>query len=540
MKKKLLVFVELACVGMLGLLLWRPVPDAQVCEPTTPQKELLYLRRLSLDLRGQVPSVTELDQVAKAGKVPETLIDKMLNSQGMIHQLREYHRGLLWTNISNILLTNVAWRLSGNGTTRPLFIASQGRKRAYRGANVECLNEPVQRDAQGKITCKKSNFTESNGKVVEVCREGYVMIKPYWDPTTSLKVCAYGAQAALSGKNSAGNTLDCSTSTGSTACGCGPGLRWCQFGSRTRTTITSAMVEQTLRFVGELVKNKKPYSDVLVSRDMEVNGPLSHYLRYQVQTGGNILPALPKQGFTTPAIAYHENNKWVKVVRGNMHAGLLTMPAYLLKFASNRGRANRFYNAFMCNYFQAPQADKDGKGGIPPASDNCHEEPNLIKRCGCKHCHQTVEPMAAYWGRWAESGISPLLPSDFPKYSDACKSNRYSYQCRSQYFTRPNHFDEEKYRYYLKAYVFATPEMEKNIESGPKALATREINNGTFGRCTARKMWTWVTGHEPLPQQTKRIEEFATLFKEKNHDILALIKAIVMSQEYKEGRLLNK
>lgn len=211
------------------------------------------------------------------------------------------------------------------------------------------------------------------------------------------------------------------------------------------------------------------------------------------------------------------------------------MPLFLLKFSSDRGRATRFYNAFLCTHFQAPP------GGLPPASDNCHDEPNLMKRCGCKYCHQTVEPAAAYWGRWAESGMAVLNSEKYPRISSFCKKiqNRYNATCRRFYFY-PNDDKEMQYLGYLRSYVFSTPSMGDNIEKGPISLAQKSIDDGSFATCTTRRMWTWFVGKAPHAQQETQILELASQFKKNKYDLLKLIQAIVSTPEYRQGRLLNR
>ena len=47
------------------------------------------------------------------------------------------------------------------------------------------------------------------------------------------------------------------------------------------------------------------------------------------------------------------------VEAGPAHAGVLTSPAYLLRFQTHRARANRFHVSFLCQPFVAPD------GGLP-------------------------------------------------------------------------------------------------------------------------------------------------------------------------------
>jgi hypothetical protein len=519
-----------------AILLWQGKArlNAKVCAPQEPQLSLQYLRRLSLDLRGHLPTVAELQKVAEEKKIPDDIIDGMLSSTSFVDQMSMYHKDLLWGNVSTVRFMNGNWQLGGNGTTAPYYIVSVSRRIRFRGTRrVSCRNVPAEFDAKGNIITTEQEVTESNGTKVMARREGYVMVAPYWDPSKKVKVCAFDAQATMS-VNVNGTTRDCRTYTGGTKCACGPNLRWC-LTSAIQTTLRNDLVSQTLEFAKTIIQKDRPYTDILLASDMPINGPISHFLRYQTNAPGGLLYVTPEQNVNVPAIPFNKPG-WTWVQRKELHAGVLTMPLYLLKFASNRGRANRFYNAFLCSYFQAPPE------GLPPASDSCHNQPDLMKRCGCQDCHKSVEPLASYWGRWAEAGWAVLNKGEFPMLSSKCSQARYRNDatCRRLYFTQPNHPDEEKFRGYLRAFVFSTQQMKANIEAGPRALSIKHIDNGDFALCTVRKMWTWFVGKAPTPQQQERVVELATLFKGNKYSLKTLIKLIVKSPEYRQGRLLNR
>ncbi len=548
---------KLALLFGLTTVLWWPLEiRAEKC-PTADaiQAELQYLRRLSLDLRGHLPSLEEMQMVIKNKKVPPSLIDKMLNSKEFIEQIREYHRDLLWGNISNLLVTSIAWRLVGDGKKVPLSLTSPGRRRLYRGhPRATCLNEPAQFDSDGNIIVKKGVFIDADKKKYTVYREGWVYVSPYWAMGTKVKVCAFDAQTNLEGKyhvkDKKGKIIRtvkvrCNTSNIHRAkeCGCGKNLRWCHYDTRTISTskiLLQSLAEQTLRFIGEIVQKDRPYTEILLSKEFPVNGPIAHFLKYQRETNFNFIYAR-ELNFTPPNLEFEQRDRWVTVTvpdrpRKVKYSGILTMPLYLLKFASNRGRAHRFFNAFLCTYFETPP------GGIPPANDKCHAEPNLMKRCGCRYCHQTLEPATAYWGRWAEAGFAPLNPDLFPKKDNKCKDKKYenTFRCKRFYFT-PKSKSDEVFRALLKSYVMPNRQedkslvqrMEKNIDEGPAGIARKAISSGDFARCTVKKIWTWLMGGPPHPQLKSKIDELAQQFAKNGYSLKKLIRTIVTSPEYR-------
>ncbi len=500
---------------------------AQVCGESSLEQSLQYLRRLSLDLRGRLPDLAELDSVVtNGGALDPSIVHGIATSEDLVGELREHHRDLLWVNVGDLRLVGGDWNLSRYRGTDVYWLSSQSRARAYRGGSVPCLDEPARFGPSGEI------LTTPEPGDPTIQREGWVRVAPYWDPTSRIRVCAFDAQVAEQARNERGRMVECGATANEKGCGCGPELRWCQSQpDDTAGTIKAALAEQLLRFVDGVVRSGRPYTEILTARDMEVNGPIAHYLRYQATMAPNLVFGDHRPGFEVPEIPFAEVDRWVPVTRDEAHAGLLTMPAYLLKFQSDRGRANRFYEAFMCVSFQAPP------GGLAAGDDPCNLEPDLTKRCGCKSCHLTVEPAAAHWGRWAEAGFAPLPEARYPKVQEACTTpaGARSAECRRLYFTDPQHPDEEPFRGHLRSYVFADARREANIAAGPRALAEAAIGNGQLARCTTRRLFERYMGRAIDEQDAAALAELTALFEGSDHDLRALVEAIVKRPEYVEA-----
>jgi hypothetical protein len=522
----------------LSALLAPSIAAAQVCEPADVQSSLQYLRRLSLDLRGRVPSVAELESVVASGIVDPAIIDGMIASEELVEQMRRYHRDLLWTNVLDRRLVQNVWLLIGpNARQGTVAYASRAATRtsAYRGAaGATCLDEPARFGSAGEI------LTTPDATDPAINREGWVEVAPYWNPAITVKVCAFDAQqaaTAIDPRN--GRTVDCSRAAAVKGCGCGPNLVWCQSGTDgTQGRILGSMNEQLLRFTDRIVREDRPYTDVLLAKDMEINGPIVHWLTHQTQTGLGLIPAIPQQNYALPDIPYDQIDGWVGVDRGTRHAGVLSMPGYIAKFQSNRGRANRFYNAFLCQYFEA-------QSPLPPATDECHREPDLTKRCGCKDCHLALEPAAGHWGRWAEAGVMPLEDPLFPKFNAACTgqqpNGRVADGCAFYFTPRDvtNPEVEQAFVGMLKAYVFASAETESNIEAGPEKIAQAAIDSGAFASCTVRRVWTRMMAREPSLEEAAVIDALAADFAT-DYSLKRLIRELVTRPEYVEANLLEK
>lgn len=508
-------------------LLAAPEASAQVCEEADVQTQLQYLRRLSLDLRGRLPSFDELSSVVTNGEVDPAIVRSMLDSEDFVQRMRAHHRDLLWTNVQDQRLTNAVWllRTAGRGPAARWYVPTRGP--LYRGDVTPCLDEPARFGPEGEI------LTTPDPRDPDVRREGWVEVTPYWAPDATIRVCAFDAQSSLQGTNPRGGaSVDCRRQP-ALGCGCGPELQWCQaLPAGTLQTITASMNEQLLRFVDDVIREDRPYSDVLLAKDLEIDGPLAHWLRHQSQTGGTVLISGPEQNHPLPELAYADRT-WTTVERGARHAGVLTMPGFLLKFASNRGRANRFYEAFLCQHFESSEP-------IPPATDPCHEEPDLTKRCGCKGCHLAVEPAAAYWGRWTEAGLLPMNGDTFPRVNPTCADPRgaRSPLCRLFYFTEADVTAPESEAEWvgsLRSYVFADEARAANIEAGPEALARQAVESGAFARCTVDRMWRLFMARPPAPEEAETVEALAQALSEDGLRLRGLVEQLVTRSEYVEA-----
>ena len=177
---------------------------AQVCEEDALQSSLQYLRRLSIDLKGTLPNLTQLEEVVNTTMVPDALVDDLLNSDAFIQEMRNYLQ-LLWTNILSQRFTAGVWILrkgrAADGTDA-YWIRANGRSSRYRGGQIACKNEPAQFDAEGNI------LTTPYPDDPTMRQEGYVEVEPWWAPGTTVKVCAFDAQTNLQGANPSNNNPD--------------------------------------------------------------------------------------------------------------------------------------------------------------------------------------------------------------------------------------------------------------------------------------------------------------------------------------------
>lgn len=516
----------LSPVVALGLLLLGPALSGEVsstaeedaCPPYEPNlSRERYLRSLSLDLRGKLPTPQEQEEIQVQSDVPESLIDQWLASPEFASRVTRLHRELLWNNVSNVTLNSASITM---GTSGGMYYRRQ-LALMYRGVAVPCNDEPAQFTPDGQLVTRKMEDGSN--------REGYVLVKPYWAPTTTLKVCGFDAQTAAISRTG----TDCSTrdALDDPGCGCGPELQWCSLKS-TEVTILQAMAEDVDRRVTQLVLEDRPYLDLFEGHDAYVNGPLVHFWRHLPEFFGTVkYTPISFDRDDLPELKFDDKTTWVKMTMPDAHAGILTSPGYLTRFQTNRARANRFFNAFLCQPFQPPE------GGIPSTGDS-FPTLDLQVRDGCKYCHTLLEPSASYWGRWSEQGGGYLDPQNYTPSRDDCErcaltGQGCTDQCRRQYIIKALTEEEEPWLGMFKPYEFRHEEHIDHIEQGPRMLAQLGVQDGRIPDCVTRTAFHWLMGRDPLTEEEAWIDELSYEFVASGYRYRSLVKSIVTSPNYR-------
>jgi hypothetical protein len=457
------------------------------------------VRQLSLDLRGNVPEMADYDAVEGAADVPDALVESYLGSDEFRVQMRRYHEALLWTNPS-VSLTSVTTALGPVTIDGVSIYRTTGRRSLYRGGDgtVDCQAKPqsiLGYEPDG--TPKAEDFGMASGKPVR--REGYVEVHPYWEanPAVTIKVCAFDAQATetfMIASGTEAGTYSCNTLQGvgrSARCGCGPNLAFCTV-TAVGNAVVAAFREQLLRSVDDHTVGGAPYSQLLTSKRAYVNGPLSHFLSYVAHTLplSSIQVGLQPADGDVPSVPYGDATTWVAFEREAPHSGILTLPAYLLRYQTLRGRANRYRIAFRGQYFEPPSTQDSG----------CLEVgDDLTQRCVCRGCHTTLEPLAAHFGKFTEAGSMSLahFPESFPTRA-ACNAGlvpSVSTFCDRFYSLVPALDDPDLRFWKLKPLRYADaahPEVKPSFDAGPEGLAQADIASGLFHRSAVLQLFEFL------------------------------------------------
>ncbi|MCC6624998.1 MAG: hypothetical protein IT385_27370 [Deltaproteobacteria bacterium] len=493
-----------------------------VCEAppddTTELSPLRLLRAMSLDVRGGLPSLDELAAVEAAGEIPGDLVDALLDSDAFAERAVRHHRELLWLNLDNMQLVGVRARLTTSGN---IWFRNGTQAIFYRGLNVRCLDEAARFDASGAVL----TTAQPDGSR----REGWVEVEPYWAPGTMIRVCAFDAQEAVVSPQ---GTL-CASNEGlnDVACGCGPGLRHCAARAQELVVLRS-LVEDVEHRIRDVVLEDASYLDLFLSSKAYINGPLAHYYRYQRAIPVINMDPSPVDLERLPDLSFDQRDTWVEVDLGDNHAGVLTSTAYLLRFQTNRARANQFYNSFLCQPFNAPS------GGIP-VSGPAH--PDLQVRHGCEYCHAILEPAASHWGRWGERGATWLDPDGYPSFDaqcELCATTGFGCtdRCRRRYMIDMLEPAYEPFLGWLNPYVFLREEHEPFIEDGPRLLVRTTLADGRLPRCVARQVGERLLGRPFADDEEAVVDGLAATFVRSGYRYREVVKALLAEPSYRRVR----
>jgi NAD-dependent dihydropyrimidine dehydrogenase PreA subunit len=232
-----------------------------------------------------------------------------------------------------------------------------------------------------------------------------------------------------------------------------------------------------------------------------------------------------------PDLTYQDDETWVEVELPGEHAGILSSVAYLMRFQTNRARANRFYDSFLCQPFNPPSS------GIPAATEESAKQTDLQQRDGCKYCHALLEPAAAHWGRWTELGAAWLDPETYPAYREDCdKCQGCAQVCTSYYLVNASVPAEEEFTGMLKAYVYRSEQHHQNVESGPSLLALSTLDDGRVAQCAGRSTTEWLLGRALSADEQAFAAAVTDGFVESGYSWKSLVRAIVTSPVYRRVR----
>lgn len=371
-----------------------------------------------------------------------------------------------------------------------------------------------------------------------ILREGWVQADaPFWDRSGMAKVPACAIEAQTRDVNPATmSSCEGNNFLADRSCGCGQNFRRCEAGDKALVfdARVDAINEEPLLLADSVLRRDEDYFHILTTRRSFINGVLSSL--YQQRQAANVLAitppveldALPEVAFTASA------DEWTEYVRGENASGVLTTPAWLYRFPTQRARVAQFYEAFLCKSF-APPADAVS----PNPEDACNRENNLAKRCGCNYCHATIEPTGAHWGRFGERNAQYLDPLRFPKIDTKCRDCALSGNTNcdgdcGNYVMQAYDGEGANSLGMLKTYLYRSEDDEANIEAGPRLLVSRMLQTGDLERCAVSRMWQTFLGR-PMSsaEEALYLSTLVQGFIDDGHSLKRLIRRVINTDAYR-------
>ena len=291
---------------------------------------------------------------------------------------------------------------------------------------------------------------------------------------------------------------------------------------------------EVVRYLDDLFGSDRDFREILTGKRTFVNGPLAQFYRSIQQSNccgpeaqfGMLLESEPlfDPRNVPPDLEPHDVSTWKMVEdRGAHAAGILTMPMFLEKYASARARGAALYNDFLCKSFSAENQQ------LQPSS-----EPNLTIRPGCKTCHATLEPLAAYFSRVEPSNFVFLPQASFPVHSTTCKldkNGKLNGSCNALYDPA---FADAKSATLRSAY--ASPE---HADATPLGAGQDITKMPEFAQCAVQRVTSSFLGRQTTPDDDALMTSLTDTFVGSGYRMKALVRAIVHSDAYRRSNNLG-
>ena len=305
-------------------------------------------------------------------------------------------------------------------------------------------------------------------------------------------------------------------------------------------TVTTALREQLMLLAEEVTVGELSYSELLTTKRTYINGPLAVFKRHlaKMTKFSKTFNMWQEGDADPPETIRYVDAEFQEYERGDLHSGVLTMAGFTLRFQTNRGRANRARTVFMGKYFEPPAAAESG-------CDPTHPDP--MQQCYCQHCHTTLEPMAAYWGKISEAGSALLPISDFPHELPCANPNDPTEAALcAQFYV--NDVEQEGFGMRLPLQWADGPtddhqRLRSNFDAGPSALAATitDTDNGPFFETTVKTLWRYFMRRDmnlnPLDPDNEiaLLDELTQTLRETD-DFRTLVREIVLLDQYRRMR----
>ena len=291
---------------------------------------------------------------------------------------------------------------------------------------------------------------------------------------------------------------------------------------------------EAVHMLDDVFASDRDFRELLTGKRTFVNGPLAQFYKSIQQSNC----CGPEAGFgmlqeseplfdpkrVPDDLEPQDVSTWKLVEdRGPHAAGLLTTPMFLEKYASARARGAAIYNDFLCKSFLSDVQS------LAPS-----KEPNLMVRPGCKNCHATLEPLAAYFARVEPSSFVFLPLGQFPVHNTTCKldkNGKLNGSCNALYDPA---FADDKNAMLRSAY--GSP---AHADETPVGGARDITSSPDFGACAVQRVTSSFLGRQTTPDDGPLLASLTDTFVRSGYRMKALVRAVMKSDEYRRSNNLS-
>jgi hypothetical protein len=260
--------------------------------------------------------------------------------------------------------------------------------------------------------------------------------------------------------------------------------------------LNQSIVEAPLRLIEHVVMNDRPYTEI-VTADYTLADPI-------VSTVWGI-------PYPDGAEGWQETH----YTDGRPHAGVLSDPFLFVRHAStpsnkSRGRANAIAKSLLCFDFLDRHVEIDTNIDL---ADEEAVARAIELNPACQSCHQTLDPLASYFA----DHFLLLVPAQIEAYPVRSWTPEFAFLIRS----------------HTPAY-YGTP-------SADLADLGRQIaDDPRFASCTVRRFYSFLHQSALADVPIEREVELRDVFVDSDYDLKALLRAIVLSDDFRVAGALDE
>jgi len=282
-----------------------------------------------------------------------------------------------------------------------------------------------------------------------------------------------------------------------------------------RDSTNDAVSQEALRLIVHIVKNNRPFTEILTADYTLANRYSAQAYGAQGQVAFDALGEPMDENYPEDPNDFREIS-----IPGIPHAGLLTSPMFLNRFPTtdtnlNRHRSRKVFEYFLDTDILAIQGDRPDQ-----AIDLVSTTPTLDNP-GCTGCHDVMDPVAASFQNWDDRGR--YRPSRLS--SDGWPSD-----------IQPRGFNGK------------VMPLSGNVDRSLQWLGKAIAEDPRFVKSMVKILYIGLTGDEPLPVPSESSSDdeksayaaqrfhLGTIereFTESNYNLKAVIKSIILSPYYR-------